>query len=406
MTPRSVLISGASIAGPALAHWLHRHGFTVTVVERAPEPREGGYKIDLRGAAITVCERMGIREAIEAVDTKVEGVSFQTESGRTLGRLDANFMYGRGGQDAELWRADLSRILRGASPAADYVHGDSVTALRETPEGVHVSFERGRDRVFDLVVGADGLHSTTRALAFGPETDYLHHLGRYISIFTTRHHQDLNRWELFCTGVGATASIYRTAPTTAAKGLLMMSGEHRDFGRSTEAQQAFIRERFAGMGWHVPDLLAELPTAPDFYFDAVAQVRMPSWTTGRVALVGDAGYCASPASGQGTSLALVGAYVLAGELARHADHREAFAAYEHRMRPYVRANQELGVELAKGMVAETAWQRRLRAWSLRSLKFTPSGLSNRIAAKAHEQIHTAAHAIDLPEYAVTTRTSG
>ncbi|WHT15858.1 FAD-dependent monooxygenase [Crossiella sp. CA-258035] len=401
---KTVLISGASVAGPALAYWLRRHGFRPTVVERAPAPREGGYKIDVRGAAMTVCERMGIRASIEAVDTKVRGVTFVTESNKPIASMDADFMYGRGNGDAELWRGDLSRILvQACDNQVEWSYGDSVTALTQTPEGVEAVFERAAPRTFDLVVGADGLHSTTRALAFGPEPDYLRHLGRYISIFTTRHHMDLDRWELFHNGVGGTASIYRTSPREAAKGLLMFGAGELNLGRDVQAQHQALRTAFAGIGWQVPNLLADLATAPDFYFDAVAQIEMPSWSTGRIVLLGDAGYCASPASGQGTSLALVGAYVLAGELARHADHTAAFAAYERIMRPYVTANQQLGVNGAKGMITDTAWQRRLRGLSFRMMKFTPQGARNRIAAKMHEQIQHAAHAIELPNYPVEAR---
>lgn len=399
---KTVLISGASIAGPALAYWLRRHGFRPTVLERAPAPREGGYKIDVRGAAITVCERMGIRAAIEAVDTKVRGVTFVTAKNKPIATMEADFMYGRGTGDAELWRGDLSRILVAACrEEVEFVYGDSATAFTETEQGVQVTFEHGAPRTFDLVVGADGLHSNTRALAFGPESDYLRHLGRYISIFTTRHHQDLDRWELFHNGVGGTASIYRTSPRDPAKGMLMFGAGDLGLGRDVAAQQQALRTAFARIGWQAPNLLAEMASAPDFYFDAVAQIHLPSWSTGRIVLLGDAGYCASPASGQGTSLALVGAYVLAGELVRHADHTTAFAGYERIMRPYVEVNQRLGVDSAKGMITDTAWQRRLRGLSFRLLKLTPSSTRNRIAARMHEQIQHAAHAVDLPDYPVT-----
>lgn len=398
---RTVLISGASIAGPALAYWLSRHGFAVTVVERAPAPRPGGYKIDIRGAASTVCARMGVAEQIRAVNTKVRGVSFVTADNKPIATMDADFMYGRAGGDTELWRADLSRILIEACPdTVEWSYGDTITALTQTEAGVDVDFARAAPRRFDLVVGADGLHSTTRALAFGAEARYLRHLGRYISIFTTRHHLDLNRWELFHNGVGGTVSVYRTGPSEDAKGLFLFGAGELGIGSDLAAQRRVLRERFGHFGWQAPELLAELDTAPDFYFDAIAQIRMPSWSTGRIALLGDAGYCASPASGQGTSLAIVGAYVLAGELAAATEHTAAFAAYERIMRPYVRANQELGVAAAKGMVTDTAWELWLRRFSMRMLKFTPSGARNRIAAKMHEQIQQAAHAIDLPDYPV------
>jgi 2-polyprenyl-6-methoxyphenol hydroxylase-like FAD-dependent oxidoreductase len=209
---RDILISGASIAGPALAYWLRRYGFNPTVLERAPALREGGYKIDVRGAAVSVLERMGILADVERASTGMRGASFVDRAGKPIATMSADFFMGREGDDVEIMRGDLSRILYEATrDEVEYIFDDSIGALSEDDNGVGVTFERGGQRTFDLVVGADGLHSNVRALAIGNESEFIRHLGSYISIFTTANQLDLDHWELFYSAPGRLALIYAIA---------------------------------------------------------------------------------------------------------------------------------------------------------------------------------------------------
>ncbi|GGK72142.1 hypothetical protein Sme01_08450 [Sphaerisporangium melleum] len=345
----TVLISGASVAGPALAYWLHRHGLTPTIVERAPALRAGGQAIDVRGAALDVAARMDLLEPLRAVRTRTRGMSVldadgneimrSTEHAYSSGRLD--------GDDIEVLREDLVGLLyERTAGSAEYMFDDSITAIEQDEQGVRVEFERSGSRRFDLVVGADGLDSTVRRLAFGPESHFAHHLGTYLAVFTAENFLGLADWQVWIRDGDAGAGLYPARDNTELRvNLGFTSGpldhDHRDPG----AQRALLAERLGSMRWEIPRLLKAMWQAPDFYFDAMAQIRLDSWSRGRVTLVGDAGYCASPLSGQGTSLALVGAYVLAAELAAaDGDHRRAFVEYERRMRPFAEANQALATE--------------------------------------------------------------
>ncbi|WP_433370069.1 FAD-dependent monooxygenase [Streptosporangium sp. CA-115845] len=353
----SVLISGASVAGPALAYFLSRHGFTVTVVESAPALRPGGQAIDVRGTALTVAERMGILSDVRRCRTRMNGMSMldgdgnelwrSTEMALSSGRLDSD--------DVELLREDLSLLIHDRTKDdVEYLFGDSITSLTQDERGVRVTFERADARSFDLVVGADGLHSNVRRLAFGPEREFVHHLGTYLSIFSMENYLGLENWQTWFNDGNTGGAIYPVRDNTELRVNLGFHAEepvtydHRD----VEAQKRLVAERYTDARWEVPRLLKAMWDAPDFYFDSMAQVRVERWSAGRVTLLGDAGYCASPLSGQGTSLALVGAYVLAAELAR-SGHEAAFAAYEERMRPWVELNQAL-VESNRDHSAETS----------------------------------------------------
>jgi 2-polyprenyl-6-methoxyphenol hydroxylase-like FAD-dependent oxidoreductase len=349
----TVLISGASVAGPALALNLRASGFDVTVVERAPALRPGGHAVDVRGVALDVADRMGILPELQAMRTRMRGMSMLDAEGTELfrseeyavssGRLDS--------PDLEVLREDLTGLLHARTVAAgvEYVFNDTITALTATDDGVRVEFEHGASRRFDLVVGADGLHlvgadglhSATRRLAFGPEEEFVHHLGVYVAVFTMANILDLDEWQVWVQAPGAGGGIYPARGNTELRvNLGFESAPIEGFHRDREAQRAELARRYAGLGWEFPRLIEGALAAPDFYCDAMAQVRMDRWTRGRVTLLGDAGYCASPLSGQGTSLALVGAWVLAEELGR-ATVDEALAAYETRMRPFVQLNQAL-----------------------------------------------------------------
>ncbi|MFE3653175.1 FAD-dependent oxidoreductase [Streptomyces sp. NPDC059152] len=359
----SVLISGAGIAGTALAYWLQRYGFRVTVVERAPEPRAGGQAVDVRGSALQVIERMGLLAAVQAQRTGLRGMSHVDADGRELSRTDERTVSGGfiDSSDVEILRDDLCALLaRAAGPGVEYLFGDSMNSLVQREDGVQVRFRSGAERCFDLVVGADGLHSATRRLVFGPEADYLHSIGTYIAAWTAPNHLGLDRWEVFhrphADGVWGCMAMTERNNAELRVFIGFTSDEPTELllPRDTAAQKRLVAERCAGLGWEVPRFLKAMWESDAFHYDVVAQIRMDRWSRGRVALLGDAGYCCSPLTGQGSSVALTAAYVLAGELhAAGGDHRAALTAYEERLRGHVSANQAL-LALGENLVADSA----------------------------------------------------
>lgn len=388
MRNREVLISGAGVAGPALAHWLRRNGFRPTIVERAPALRSGGYKVDVRGAAVEVLKRMGLYAAAKAAETGMRHVTYVSRTGRPIARLDADLLMGRRGDDLELMRTDLSRILSGAA-SADVLFDDAIASMTEVGDGVDVTFDSGAQRRFDLVIGADGLHSATRRQVLGEVP--LRHLGAYISICTVPNTLGLDREEVFLSRPGRLIFLYSTGPADPAKvGLAFAS----PLVARSAATREWVAGHFADLGWQVPGLLDAMAGADDFYLDPMSQVELPRWSAGRVALLGDAAHCPAPASGQGTSMALVGAYVLATSLASAGgDHVAAFAEYEKRMRPYVARNLAFGRKMAKDMVPSGRFSVALRHYGMRTLKYHPR--PQQVIEKVTGPLHEAATAIAL-----------
>ncbi|MFG1603129.1 FAD-dependent monooxygenase [Actinoplanes sp. NPDC049265] len=333
-----VLISGAGIAGPALALWLHRAGADVTVVERAARPRPGGQAVDVRGVARVVVEPMGLRERIREDQVDERGFAMVDDRGRRTAEMPAGAFGGEGlVAEIEIARGDLARILLDAT-AGDvrYRFGDRVVALGPDLGGVDVVFDGGTRERYDLVVGADGVHSGVRRLAFGPDERFVRHLGAYGAYFSVPDPGDLDRWLLMYNAPGGRVATLRPERAGQAKAALTFREREPRFDRlSRPDAQRLLTERMTGAGWRVDELLAAMPYAGDFFFDAISQVRVDRWARGRVVLLGDAGYCGSPLAGLGTSLSLVGAYVLAGELAAAIDPERAFAAYQHVMADYV-----------------------------------------------------------------------
>jgi 2-polyprenyl-6-methoxyphenol hydroxylase-like FAD-dependent oxidoreductase len=394
----NILISGASIAGPALAYWLRRYGFNCTIVERAPALREGGYKIDIRGAAIDVAERMDILAEIRQRNTGMRGTSFVNRVGKRIATMDADLFGGRAGDDVEIMRGDLAHILYEATRQnTEYLFDDSITSISQHEAGVDVGFAHNPPRRFDLVVGADGLHSNVRALAFGQESTFIQHLNHYIAIFSIPNYLNLDRWELMHAAPGKTAGIYSTRQHSDAKAMFIFAAPPLEYDRRDSAQQKqILAKTFAAEGWEVPQMLKHMAAADDFYFDSISQVRMECWSKGRVVLVGDAAYGPSPASGQGTSLALVGAYVLAGELATAANEHMALCSYEREMRAFVEQNQRLAPENLKGMVLHSRPQIWFQTQMIRLLPHLPA--KDKIIGRIADAIHSAATAITLKNY--------
>ncbi|MCP2167302.1 2-polyprenyl-6-methoxyphenol hydroxylase [Goodfellowiella coeruleoviolacea] len=393
-----MLIAGASVAGPALAYWLHRHGFTPTVVEQAPALRDGGYKVDLRGVAMQVVDRMGLTSAITRHSTRMRGGAWVDASGKPLATLGPDLIGMRAPGDDEVLRGDLARVLHEATRhQVEYVFGDSITGINQGHDGVEVTFARSAPRVFDLVVGADGLHSGLRAQVFGAEAEFVRPLGMHACVFTVPNHLGLDHWELLYPIPGRVVNLYSTRRAAAKAQFIFPTPAVVPDRHDIAGQQRLVAEIFEGAGWETDTLLAAMPHSPDFYFDAASQVRLDRWSAGRVALVGDAAHSPSPLSGQGTSLALVGAYVLAGELkAAGGDHRVAFARYQEEMREYVRVNLTLGERNAKQMVAGSRRQIRLQTTMMRLVDRLPwKGMALRSIMKP---LTRAANALTLRDY--------
>jgi 2-polyprenyl-6-methoxyphenol hydroxylase-like FAD-dependent oxidoreductase len=343
-----VLVAGASIAGPALAHWLRRRGAEVTVVERAPELRPGGQAVDARGVTKEVIQRMGLDTAVRAARTRTAGAYTVDADGNVLETFSAEDEGGDGYiSEIEILRGDLSQVLYDDTrDGVEYVFGDRIAELTQNADGVDVTFASGGRRRFDLVVGADGLHSATRAMVFGPREQFIRHLGLVLAFYSVPNEFELDRWVIDYQDPGSGRSAGLRPVPDATRAMAMFSFPAADFDvdyRDVEGQKRLLREQMDGFGWLTPRILAHLDDAPDFYLDQVAQVVMDRWSSGRVGLIGDAAFSSSPMSGQGTGLALVGAYLLAGELAAADwDPTAGFAGYEQRMRSFVEANQEIG----------------------------------------------------------------
>ncbi len=400
----NILISGAGIAGPALAYWLSRSGHDVTVVERAAAVRPGGQAVDLRGSGRAVVERMGLMDRVRSVALDQRGIAWVDGRGRLTARTPVDAFDGEGIiSEIEVLRHDLAHVLHDTTQAqVEYAFDDTVTGLRQDDEGVDVTFEKAPSRRFDLVIGADGLYSPVRRLVFGDAC--LQPLGCAMAWFSAPADSDLDGWYLMHNAPGGRVASLRPGrtPDTAKAGLGLRVDPRTVLPRDADSQRALLTRAFAGVSWKAPMLVEAMRTAPDFAFTAVAQVRLPRWSRGRVALVGDAAACPTPLTGLGTSVALVQAYVLAGELARaRGDHRTAFDRYEEVARPYVTTAQKLPPGGVSGYAPRSALAIRLRTASMRSMTRWPMRqILARQFAKAGD--------IALPDYAaaVGSRPSG
>ncbi len=331
MTTRAVLISGAGIAGPVLAYWLARHGFRPTVVERAQGLRSSGSPVDVRGPALSVAERMGIVPRLRAAGTEVTELSFVNDFGRRVGRIPMRPM----DDSIELPRCDLAAILfEAACNEAEFLFGDSIATLHQDVGGVDVTFEQAPPRRFDLVIGADGLHSRTRRLAFGPEGAYVRHMGVWVATIPVDD-LSLDRHKvLLHNSPGRAVSLHPGRGKAMAAFMYRGPGDDGfDYHNIVNHKHRLI-EAYTGAGWRVPELLQRVREVDDdLYFDSVSQVRLDRWSTGRVALLGDAASCVS-LFGDGSTLAMAGASTLAKALAATpADHEAALPALRKRTSP-------------------------------------------------------------------------
>ena len=332
-----ILVSGAGMAGLSAGIALGNARHDVTIVERAQHLRVNGSPIDIRGESLAVAREMGILDDIQARQVDMtERTCFVDGNGDRVAELPLDAI-NDSADDTEIPREDLAHVLRNAlGPSVALTFGESVTELHDDGRGVDVVFASGERDRYDLVVGADGLHSATRRMAFGPERQYVRHLGFYTALANLPGHHPTAAPNPIYNYPGHMAGIVTYRDVALAVLTFRSSWIDYDY-QDLDAQKRILTEQFGGHGrWRVPELLDAACRDPELYFDSVSQIHMASWHRGRVVLVGDAAHCASPMSGRGTSLALTGTSLLARALTDNADDLgAAFDQYEHEQRPHV-----------------------------------------------------------------------
>lgn len=357
-TSLRILIVGAGIAGPTLAYWLLRAGHEPTLIEHAPAFRRGGYLIDFWGAGFDVAERMGIVPELAQRGYRAREIRQVRSDGTRMASLQPDaFVGGSGGRYVSLARGDLASVIFAALDGkVETIFGDTVRTIEDDGARVRVGFEHGAQRDFDLVVGADGLHSKLRRLVFGPDEQFEKYLGFKIAAFDAPGYRP--REELVAqlyTGVGFQLTSFPIRDDVTMFALTFLD-DGEGIPTSREDQEALLRARFANVGWQAPAVLERLSDAQTLYLDRVSQIRMPAWTRGRVALVGDAAACPSLLAGQGSALAMIEAYVLATELSRAQSHVAAFQRYEALLAPFLRSKQKAAERLALAFAPRSQFQ--------------------------------------------------
>jgi 2-polyprenyl-6-methoxyphenol hydroxylase-like FAD-dependent oxidoreductase len=374
-----VLISGAGIAGPALAFWLLRYGFTPTIVERAPAFRADGYMIDVWGMGYDLVERFGLLNAMRDHVYVIDRLEFVNEHGGVLAGFGGDvFRRALAGRFFSIPRGDLARaIFDTIDGKVETLFGTGIEALHADASGVDVELTGGLKRRFDLVIGADGLRSHTRDLAFGPETKYEKYLGYYAASFTTTGYPHRNEATYLSYGRPG-RQMFRYAMRDDRTSFLLVFAQDREVPPSPHdigAAKALLRETFGRDGWESAEILSRLAAADDLYFDDVSQIRMPHWWRNRVALVGDAAHSPSLLAGAGSAFAMLGAYVLAGELHKaNGDHLQAFAAYEKRLYDFILRQQKAAVGFAGSFAPRTSMGLVLRNAVVNLMNVPPLGV--------------------------------
>lgn len=379
-----IAIVGAGIAGPTLAYWLSRYGHEATLIEKAPRLRTGGYVVDFWGGGYTVAERMGLTTELHAAGYTVREVRLVDRNSRRVGGFAAEvFQRNLDGRFVTVPRGDLSAMIyRSIDNHCETLFGESVSAVEQHDSGVRVTLDGGGSRQFDLLVGAGGIHSPVRDLVFGPSSRFEKDLGYRVAAFETKGYEPRDELVYLAYTMPGRMIARFAMRDEKTMFLFIFTPEHMSGPdpHDASAVKATLRQVFGNAGWECPEILRQLDGAADVYFDRTSQIVMDHWSDGRVALIGDAAGAVSLLAGEGTGLAMVQAYTLAGELDRAgADHAEAFRRYERRMRPIVEARQRSARAFATMFAPKTApglWIRnqgskllnvpRLADWVVRS----------------------------------------
>ena len=389
-----IVINGIGVAGPALGYWLTKAGHEVLLVEEAPRLRAGGYIIDFWGIGYDIADKMGLIGEIRRLGYQVREVRFVGRDGRKRGGFDVG-VFGRMTRDrfTSVPRSDVSAtIYRAIEGKVESIFGDSVAGIDEHDNGVRVSFDRAPPRDADLVIGADGLHSRVRRLAFGADSEFITSLGYHVAAFEVEGYRPRDELVYVSHGLPGRQVSRFAMRDDKTLFLFVFRDEHVRGGEP----KSILREAFAGSGWEWPQIEKELARTSDLYFDTVSQVRMDRWTRGRTALVGDAAACVSLMAGEGTGLAIAEAYILAGELhACASDFGAAFARYEQRLMPFLRRKQASAARFASSFAPRTSLGITFRNVATRLMR-VPSIAELLIGRELRDDI-------ELPDYGIARR---
>jgi 2-polyprenyl-6-methoxyphenol hydroxylase-like FAD-dependent oxidoreductase len=361
----SVLISGAGIAGPTLAYWLSVYGVKSTVIERAPQLRTGGYAIDFWGLGFDIAERMGILPELKRDGYDIKELRIVDAQGQRIGGFNVDiFRQAVRGRYVTIPRTDLAKdIYRQIEGRCEIIFGDRIAGIQQDLHGVDVTFERTPFRRFDVVIGADGLHSIVRKLTFGEENRFENFLGYSVAAFEINGYRprDEDVYVNYSTPGKQVGRLSLRNDRTLF--LFVFADERRDLidPDDTESHRKALRAQFSDLGWECPQILAAMESCPALYFDRVSQIRMNTWCKGRVGLIGDAAFCPSLLAGQGSALAMIAAYVVAGELSRTPNSPErALTRYEGLLHPFMLAKQQAAEKFATSFTPKTRWGLFLR----------------------------------------------
>lgn len=373
MDNKNILISGAGIAGTTLAFWLKKFGFKPTLVEHAPELRKGGYAIDFMGAGFDVAEKMGLIPAMQKADLNISNIAFVDENSRVKGSMNyRKIKEVLNDRAISLLRSDLAKVIyQNLDKETEIIFDDSIQEITQDDEKVTVTLKSGLTRSFDLLVGADGLHSNIRNLIFGEESQFEKYYGYYTSSFTIDDFFDGGREFSMFNVPNKQIAAYTLNEGRAATFFIFTSSDKIDYPHhDIEKQKQILKNEFQNGGWKCDELLSKIDSASDFYFDSVSQIKMEHWSKGRITLVGDACCCPSLLSGKGSTLAMVGAYILAGELKlANGDYKVAFAEYENSFKPFIDKKQKSAQSFAKSFVPKSNFGIWMRNQLFRLMSF-------------------------------------
>jgi 2-polyprenyl-6-methoxyphenol hydroxylase-like FAD-dependent oxidoreductase len=387
MDNKNILISGAGIAGVSLAFWLKKFGFNPTIIELSPKLREAGYAIDFMGAGFNVAEKMGLIPGLEKVDINISKLVFVDENNREKGSMNyqkiKKLMNNRA---LTLLRSDLAKVIYDSlDKDIEIIFGDTINKIEQEDEKVNVIFRSGLTRSFDLLVGADGLHSNVRNLIFRSENQFEKYYGYYTSSFTIENFSYEGRAFSMFNVPFKQVAIYTYSQNRTATFFIFTSPEKLIYDHNDiEKQKQFLKDEFMNAGWKCAEVLSKVDSTSDFYFDSISQIKMDNWSKGRITLVGDACYCPSLLSGKGSTLAMVGAYILAGELKlANGNYKTAFYQYENILKPFMEKKQKAAQAFAKSFIPKSnfgIWVRNM-AFKLMSISFIAKLFMNQFKDK-------------------------